>query len=40
MAFLFVSDVHLDAAAPEATEQFLNFLRAEAAAAEAAAEKA
>jgi UDP-2,3-diacylglucosamine hydrolase len=35
MAFLFVSDVHLDAAAPEATEQFLNFLRAEAAGAEA-----
>jgi len=35
MAFLFVSDVHLDAAAPEATEQFVNFLRAEAAGAEA-----
>jgi UDP-2,3-diacylglucosamine hydrolase len=35
MALLFVSDVHLDAAAPEATDQFLSFLRAEAAAAEA-----
>jgi UDP-2,3-diacylglucosamine hydrolase len=35
MARLFVSDVHLDAAAPEATEQFLTFLRTEAAAAEA-----
>ena len=32
---LFVSDVHLDAAAPEATEQFLSFLRDEATAAEA-----
>src|ERR1700740_1901937 len=35
MARLFVSDVHLDAAAPEATEQFLTFLDAEAARAEA-----
>jgi UDP-2,3-diacylglucosamine hydrolase len=35
MARLFVSDVHLDAAAPQATEQFLAFLRAEATAAEA-----
>jgi len=35
MVRLFVSDVHLDAAAPEATEQFLTFLRDEAAAAEA-----
>jgi UDP-2,3-diacylglucosamine hydrolase len=35
MARLFVSDVHLDAAAPQATEQFLEFLRGEAAAAEA-----
>src|SRR6516225_10709374 len=35
MALLFVSDVHLDAAAPEATEQLVTFLRAEAAAAEA-----
>jgi UDP-2,3-diacylglucosamine hydrolase len=35
MARLFVSDVHLDAAVPQATEQFLAFLRAEAAAAEA-----
>jgi UDP-2,3-diacylglucosamine hydrolase len=35
MARLFVSDVHLDAAAPQATEQFLAFLSAEAAAAEA-----
>jgi UDP-2,3-diacylglucosamine hydrolase len=35
MARLFVSDVHLDAAAPQATEQFLAFLRAEAAGAEA-----
>jgi len=35
MARLFVSDVHLDAAAPQATEQFLAFLRAEAATAEA-----
>jgi UDP-2,3-diacylglucosamine hydrolase len=35
MARLFVSDVHLDPAAPEATDQFLEFLRGEAAAAEA-----
>ena len=35
MARLFVSDVHLDPAAPQATEQFLGFLRGEAAAAEA-----
>ena len=35
MARLFVSDVHLDAAAPEATEQFLGFLEREAAQAEA-----
>jgi UDP-2,3-diacylglucosamine hydrolase len=35
MARLFVSDVHLDSAAPQATEQFLSFLGAEAAAAEA-----
>ncbi|MBV8877000.1 MAG: UDP-2,3-diacylglucosamine diphosphatase [Gammaproteobacteria bacterium] len=35
MARLFVSDVHLDAAAPQATEQFLSFLREQAAAAEA-----
>ena len=35
MARLFVSDVHLDAGAPEATEQFLAFLANEAAAAEA-----
>ena len=35
MARLFVSDVHLDAAAPQATEQFLTFLRTEAAQAEA-----
>ena len=35
MVRLFVSDVHLDAAAPEATEQFLTFLRDEAAVAEA-----
>jgi UDP-2,3-diacylglucosamine hydrolase len=35
MARLFVSDVHLDARAPQATEQFLGFLRAEAAGAEA-----
>ncbi len=35
MARLFVSDVHLDAAAPEATAQFLEFLAREAAAAEA-----
>jgi len=30
MARLFVSDVHLDGAAPQATEQFLSFLGAEA----------
>ncbi len=35
MARLFVSDVHLDAATPQATAQFLSFLREEAAAAEA-----
>ena len=35
MARLFVSDVHLDAGTPEATEQFLAFLRREAADAEA-----
>ena len=35
MARLFVSDLHLDAAEPQATEQFLEFLRSEAAAAEA-----
>ncbi len=35
MARLFVSDVHLDAGTPQATEQFLAFLAAEAAAAEA-----
>jgi UDP-2,3-diacylglucosamine hydrolase len=35
MARLFVSDVHLDAAAPQATDQFLAFLHAEAAGAEA-----
>jgi UDP-2,3-diacylglucosamine hydrolase len=35
MARLFVSDVHLDAAAPQATDQFLEFLRTEAAGAEA-----
>jgi UDP-2,3-diacylglucosamine hydrolase len=35
MARLFVSDVHLDACAPEATRQFLEFLQHEAAAAEA-----
>ena len=35
MARLFVSDVHLDVSAPEATEQFLAFLAAEAAAAQA-----
>jgi UDP-2,3-diacylglucosamine hydrolase len=35
MARLFVSDVHLDAGAPEATEQFLAFLATEAAAAQA-----
>ena len=35
MARLFVSDLHLDGAAPQATEQFLAFLAAEAAQAEA-----
>ena len=35
MARLFVSDVHLDATAPQATEQFLAFLGTEAARAEA-----
>jgi UDP-2,3-diacylglucosamine hydrolase len=35
MSRLFVSDVHLDAAAPEASEQFLDFLRTHAADAEA-----
>ncbi|HEX4647636.1 MAG TPA: UDP-2,3-diacylglucosamine diphosphatase [Steroidobacteraceae bacterium] len=35
MARLFVSDVHLDASAPEATDQFLGFLEREAARAEA-----
>jgi len=35
MARLFVSDVHLDASAPEATEQFIQFLHAEALRAEA-----
>jgi UDP-2,3-diacylglucosamine hydrolase len=35
MARLFVSDVHLDASAPQAIEQFLEFLRREAASAEA-----
>jgi UDP-2,3-diacylglucosamine hydrolase len=35
MARLFVSDVHLDAEAPQATEQFLAFLGTEAARAEA-----
>ena len=35
MTRLFVSDVHLDAAAPEAVEQFLDFLRTHAADAEA-----
>jgi UDP-2,3-diacylglucosamine hydrolase len=35
MSRLFVSDVHLDAEAPEAVEQFLDFLRARAADAEA-----
>ena len=35
MARLFVSDVHLDAKAPQATEQFLGFLREQAARAEA-----
>ena len=35
MARLFVSDVHLDADAPQATQQFLEFLASHAAAAEA-----
>ncbi len=35
MARLFVSDVHLDSSAPQATEQFLEFLRMHAASAEA-----
>ena len=35
MPRLFVSDVHLDGTAPQATEQFLAFLRTEAAGAEA-----
>jgi UDP-2,3-diacylglucosamine hydrolase len=35
MTRLFVSDVHLDAAAPEAVEQFLDFLRTHAADADA-----
>src|SRR5689334_23456182 len=35
MARLFVSDVHLDAVAPEASEQFIDFLRTYAASAEA-----
>jgi len=35
MARLFVSDLHLDAASPEANRQFLEFLRTRAAAAEA-----
>ncbi len=35
MALLFVSDVHLDGGAPEATEQFLEFLGREAAGADA-----
>jgi UDP-2,3-diacylglucosamine hydrolase len=35
MARLFVSDLHLDAASPEANEQFLEFLRTAAARAEA-----
>jgi UDP-2,3-diacylglucosamine hydrolase len=35
MARLFVSDVHLDASAPEATEQFIQFLRDEGSRAEA-----
>ncbi len=35
MARLFVSDVHLDASAPEATAQFLDFLAREAVSAEA-----
>jgi UDP-2,3-diacylglucosamine hydrolase len=35
MARLFVSDVHLDVSAPQATQQFLNFLTGEAASAQA-----
>jgi UDP-2,3-diacylglucosamine hydrolase len=35
MARLFVSDLHLDASAPEAVQQFLDFLRSHAAEAEA-----
>jgi UDP-2,3-diacylglucosamine hydrolase len=35
MSRLFVSDVHLDASAPEASEQFLEFLRTQAVEAEA-----
>ena len=35
MTRLFVSDVHLDTAAPEAVEQFLSFLTTHAAGAEA-----
>jgi UDP-2,3-diacylglucosamine hydrolase len=35
MSRLFVSDVHLDAGAPQASEQFLEFLRTQAAEAEA-----
>ena len=35
MARLFVSDVHLDASAPEAIEQFLDFLEVHAVKAEA-----
>jgi UDP-2,3-diacylglucosamine hydrolase len=35
MTRLFVSDVHLDASAPEATEQFVEFLRSHASRAEA-----
>jgi UDP-2,3-diacylglucosamine hydrolase len=35
MSRLFVSDVHLDASAPDAIEQFLQFLRSQAASAEA-----
>jgi UDP-2,3-diacylglucosamine hydrolase len=35
MSRLFVSDVHLDAGAPEAVEQFLEFLRTQAADVEA-----
>ena len=35
MATLFISDLHIDASRPEITRQFLNFLRTEAAGAEA-----